>query len=182
MIDFAFIGELEGRTLSGYVPEGRQSGVTIATGCDLGWLAERVRARMPDLCSVRFAPYRGRIGAEARAFLAAHPLTISAADADRVDQVTFDDDVAAISSAFRGAAHASFLSLPDRAQTVIASVGFQYGSLSRKCPHFWARTVARDYAGMVATLRDFGDAYPTRRCREARYLEALLASAPPVIA
>jgi hypothetical protein len=177
MIDFAFIGELEGRRLQGYVPEGGHSGVTIATGCDLGWLTEHALARMPDLCSVRFAPYHGRIGADAREYLAAHPLAISSADANRVDQVTFDDDITAIAQAFRCAAHTSFISLPDRAQTVIASVGFQYGNLARKCPHFWARAVARDYTGMVATLRDFGDAYPTRRHKEADYLAVLFTPA-----
>lgn len=171
MIDWAWVGGLEGRSLAGYVPDSGRSGVTIATGCDLAWLTDTELLQMPNLCGTRFRPYRGLTGVTARNFVGAHPITISEADADGVDQVTFAADVATISTAFARDSHTAFSTLPNRAQTVLASVAFQYGNLARKCPHFWAVCVARDYAGMVRVLRDFGDEYSTRRNKEADYLE-----------
>jgi hypothetical protein len=174
MIDWSLIGRLEGRRLEAYVPDSGNSGATIASGCDLAWLSDRERAQMPGLCGLRFAPYVGRVGAEAAAFVKAHPLTISPGDADGVDRVTFGDETATLSSAYTRDSLSSFISLPDRAQTVLASVGFQYGNLRRRTPRFWAFAIARHYAGMVDELRNFGDAWPTRRNAEADYLAAIL--------
>ncbi len=44
---------------------------------------------------------------------------------------------------------------------VIASVAYQYGSLSR---------TNRDWQGALENLRDFGDVYDTRRNKEADLL------------
>jgi hypothetical protein len=181
MIDFAFIGSLEGRSLSGYVPAAElgNSGVTIATGCDLGHLTARALAQFPG--PFRFNPYVHLFGEAAAEFLRAHPLTVSVADADAIDRVMFADDVEFLSALYARESQTGFGALPDRAQTVVASVGFQYGNPRRKCPRFWAAAVKRDWAGMVDVLRSFGDRYPTRRHREAGYLEPLLASAPAAI-
>ncbi|HWY14446.1 MAG TPA: pesticin C-terminus-like muramidase [Rhizomicrobium sp.] len=176
MIEFAFIGSLEGRSLNGYVPDvaAGRSGVTIATGCDLGWATPAEFVQFPDLMQIWFRPYLGLRGSDAAAFLKAHPLSICAADADAIDAVTFADDIATISNAWNRDAVTVWATVPARAQTVIASVGFQYGNLKRKTPHFWAHSIARNWDAMHADLENFGDAFETRRHKEANYLAPLL--------
>lgn len=184
MIDWSFIGGLEGRRLDGYVPRDESgvplahSGVTIATGCDLGWATPRELRQFPDAVQARVRPYLGRFGSDAAAFVAAHPLAVSPPEADAIDRATFADETNLLVSAYARHALRSFVSLPDRAQTVIASVAFQYGVLARKTPHFWAAACARDYESMHAILKDFGDDYPTRRHAEADYLAPLCLGAP----
>lgn len=56
-----------------------------------------------------------------------------------------------------------FYKLPTEAQTVIASVAFQYGNLATSAPKFWAEATSKDWSGAISELRDFGDVYNTRR-------------------
>lgn len=68
-----------------------------------------------------------------------------------------------------------FSRLPSEAQTVIASVSFQYGvNLDLRAPRFWRAVASQDWAAAVAELRRFGDAYPTRRRREADLLTRIV--------
>lgn len=69
-----------------------------------------------------------------------------------------------------------FKDLPAQAQTVIASVSYQYGTLSTKAPKFWAEVIVQDWEAAIKILNKFGDKYPTRRKKEA----ALLKGAVPV--
>lgn len=181
MIDWAFIGSLEGRQLQGYVPRNADgsvvghSGVTIATGCDLGWLTPRERLAMPNLCPGRFAPYYGITGEAAAEFLKAHPISISAVDADGVDAVMDEDILSPLRSFYVRDSAVAFTSLPDRAETVIFSFAYQHGPhFKLKYPHYWALCIARDYKGMYDCLMNFGDVYPTRRHKEAAYLLPIL--------
>ncbi|HLY04289.1 MAG TPA: pesticin C-terminus-like muramidase [Rhizomicrobium sp.] len=178
MIDWNFIRSLENAhgvdALKGYVPNSGKSGVTIATGCDLGWITPRAMAQLPITLQAALKPYIGAVGQVAEAVLARAPLTISEPDADAIDRVTFGDDTAAISSAYTRDSGTSFLSLPDRAQTVICSLAFQYGTnLARRTPRFWHFVCVRDWNETVDDLRHFGDAYDTRHNREADYLAPL---------
>ena len=66
-----------------------------------------------------------------------------------------------------------FFDLPGQAQTVIASVSFQYGDLSVRSPKFWKWVATQDWPEATQILRNFGDGYPTRRMLEARLLEEL---------
>lgn len=187
MIDWRFIGELEGQgALTGYVPTDAagnvlgHSGVTVATGVDLGQMTaiELPRLHLPDALRAKVLPYIGVQGAGALALLAARPLTISQAESDMLDAADRATEIEALELAWLRAVPRDapfFNMLPDACQTVIASVAFQYGpALRRRCPRFWGRATALDWAGAIAELRDFGDAYPTRRHREADYLEAWL--------
>ncbi len=63
-----------------------------------------------------------------------------------------------------------FKDLTNEQMTVILSVAFQYGDLSKKTPNFWRQVVAGDWAGAKQNLRNFGDDYSTRRNKEADLL------------
>lgn len=190
-IDWAFIGRLEGAgRRDGYVPRdaaGRvegQSGVTIATGFDIGQHDQRELDALfgagSDLARA-FAPYAELRRAAAVEALERRPLMLTAEQVVRVDRVVKARKATALARAYDAAVAArrdrrlaTFRALPREAQTVVASVAFQYGTdLARAAPTFWRHAVAQDWAAVERELRAFGDRYPTRRRREADYLAPL---------
>jgi GH24 family phage-related lysozyme (muramidase) len=68
----------------------------------------------------------------------------------------------------------SFSQLPPEAQTVIASVSFQYGDLATRTPTFWGHVTNERWQKAVDELRNFGDRYPTRRGKEADLLQGAI--------
>ena len=190
-IDWAFIARQEGAAITeGYVPRANdgtvagQSGVTIATGFDLGQhdraYLDRVLSGHADIIRL-LAPYLGLKRSRAVAALAATPLTITDAQAQIIDRAVKTDKANALVPIYDNAvtvlrkpALLRFTALPREAQTVIMSVAFQYGNLPTRTPRFWRIVVRQDWQAAVAELRAFGDAYGQRRQREARYLSALL--------
>jgi GH24 family phage-related lysozyme (muramidase) len=174
-IDWAFIGTLEGEAITrGYVPSDK-SGVTIATGVDLGQKA------MPELLALglgaaltdKLKPYLGLKGDGARGKLNSAPLTLSAAEVAQLDQAMRARFVAALVAAFNFASQTGFDALKPAQQTVIASVAYQYGTgLDQRTPNFWRQVTTGDWPGAIANLRNFGDDYSTRRNKEANYLAA----------
>jgi hypothetical protein len=67
-----------------------------------------------------------------------------------------------------------FQDLPPEVQTVIASVGYQYGTPHIKTPDFWGFVTSQDWDSAIAELWDFRDNHRLRREDEAKYLEAAL--------
>lgn len=67
-----------------------------------------------------------------------------------------------------------FESLPKEAQTVIASVEYQYGSLKVSTPALWEKVVNQEWQDAYENLLGFGDACITRRRKEAEYLKGIL--------
>lgn len=174
-IDWAFIGEREGYSLTGYVPEPEtsESGVTIAAGVDLGQRSAAAIDAMaiPEALKAKLKPYAGLKKQAAVDYLAAHPLTVTKAEADAIEQVVRKRTVDELIANYDGASAVKFAALPDAAQTVIASVAFQYGHLATAAPKFWGLVTKQDWPGVIKELRDFGDIYPSRRKKEAAYLE-----------
>ena len=174
MIDWEFIATLEGERLTGYVPDptGSSSGVTIGTGVDLGNITQAELDMLPPGLKAVLAAYKGVRGPAAVALLAQHPLTLSAADVGTLDRVAEDSDTQPLRAAFYKATSKHFdTDLADAAQTVAASVTYQYGSLAVHCPHFWKAVCDINYQSMWENLRNFGDRYQVRRWREAAYLK-----------
>lgn len=192
-INWRFISELEGgQQLRGYVPmgggTGHRSGVTIATGFDIGQYSQpQLRSmfgqgELLDLLS----PYAGLRLQRAVQALNDQPLTVTRAQADRIDRVAkaevlrfliqrYDQEVASKRSSVHGSGLVDFVELPDEAATIIASVAFQYGpGLAQATPRFWDQITSQDWEAARANLLAFGDAYPTRRRREANYLAPLV--------
>ncbi len=184
-IDWDFIAAREGgRQLEGYVPmpDTSRSGVTIATGCDIGQrrVADIDALDIPAGLKERLKPYCGLRRQAAVTALAARPLTITASEAAALDQAVKTGESAALRAAYDAATDRTgprFAQLPGAVQTAIASVAFQYGTnLAVRTPRFWAAVTAQDWAAAVSELRDFGDDYASRRNLEADLLDDYLAA------
>lgn len=183
LIDYAFLSAREGgRKLDGYVPNPRRSasGVTIATGFDLGQRrrSELVALGLPHRLVQQLEPYLGAKRRDATKLLAEKPLRISAGDALLIDRAFKHRFVIQLASNY-GASHLNakriaFFDLPAEAQTVTASVAFQYGDLSIAAPRFWRAVCEQDWRSAVAELRNFGDDYHSRRHLEADLLGAIV--------
>jgi hypothetical protein len=171
-IDWDFIGKLEGkRKLKGYVPDAKNSdsGVTIATGFDLGARKLSDLAGLPqDIIDV-LTPYLGIKGAEAAE--KARNLKIDDSQAKVIDEFSHKESYDRLSSKWEAATGSSFSELPEHEATVIASVAFQYGDLASRTPNFWKQVTSGDWDGAVSNLRNFGDRYETRRKKEAEYFQ-----------
>lgn len=179
LIDYSFLSAREGGTrLDGYVPApaDSKSGVTIATGFDLG---QRNRADLgalglPLSLVDKLAPYVGITRFDAKRLLEKTPLRISLLEARLIDNVVKHDHLVKLVARYAASSHntrkVDFFSLPAEAQTVIASLSFQYGTLSVKAPRIWKMVSSQDWSAAVRELRNFEDLYPTRRHLEADLL------------
>jgi len=188
-IDWTFISQLEGgQKLDGYYPGKVGSGVTVATGVDIGQrnLFELNRLNMsPDL-KKKLEPYLGVKGDAARRLLVERPLKISKMDADQLDQnikrdvlITFerlyDQEIMRRSGLIR------LSQLPREIQTVIVSVVWQYGPNLKDptvAPKYWKHITEQDWHAAEKELMNFGDEYTTRRQKEGRYLKQWLDRQP----
>jgi len=172
-INWKFIGGLEGRTLHGYVPDAAKShsGVTIASGFDIGAVTDEAWPELPPWAQQAFAHYRHLHGMAALGTVHAAPLMITEEQADQLDAISAAQTEASLEHHYKQDANADFDELPEAVQTVLASVTFQYGTPWVRCPKFWGCAIKQDYEGMIAQLNNFGDAYSTRRKAEAEYLE-----------
>lgn len=181
-IDWDFIARLEGRRLKGYVPS-KSSGVTVATGVDLGQRAARDIARfdLPEALTAKLSPYAGATGPAAEALLRRRPLRLTRAEASALDRAVRADILGKLRANYNAARRrlglaGRFADIIPAARTVIASVAFQYGpGLGRRTPKFWACVTTEDWPGTIAELRAFGDRYPTRRNKEADLLASAIA-------
>jgi GH24 family phage-related lysozyme (muramidase) len=180
-IDYTFLSELEGGSKTeGYVPASNvsKSGVTIATGFDLGQRSESdlTGLSLSAELTTKLKPYLGKKAKEAQAALTAAPLTISSEEAESIDKAVKKQHIESVKLKYSSAAEnkKKFADLPAEAQTVIASVSFQYGtSLDVRAPKFWKAAKAQDWKECAKVLKNFGDAYPTRRKKEAALLEKI---------
>lgn len=175
MIDWDFIAEQEGNTLEGYVPDPAHShsGVTVASGVDIGQMTHAELTGFTPQLMAKLLPYVGLKGEPAVEALKAQPLTITADEATALNQHARQDTLNDLRHAYLMSTKGrSFDTLPDPVQTVVASVTFQYGSPWSRTPHFWGYVTSYNYAAMVADLKHFGDKYQPRHDREAAYLQA----------
>ena len=204
--DWEFIHKLEGTRTLAYVPLVKgttkpigNSGVTIATGFDLGQWSERdfnqLEIHPPerkDRLKELFRPFFGATKETAIARL--HEVTLR-----RGHTVISDDDAHAIDMALRKHFHhgiraayerdridtsLSFDDLPGEAQTVLVSVAFNRGlNLRGARPEFWKLVVGQDWPAAARHLRDWGKEYEARgllglknrRDKEATLLERIAA-------
>ena len=178
-IDWDFISEREGggRT-EGYVPdpEGSQSGVTIATGFDLGARnrGDLERLGLSEDLIEKLEPYLGRKKSGAVDFIENNPLTITYEQVRTIDRLVKASAMEKLERLYNNTSDIDFRALPPEAQTVIASVAFQYGNLETRTPNFWRQVTQQDWLAAYRNLRNFGDDYRSRRNLEADYLEPLV--------
>jgi GH24 family phage-related lysozyme (muramidase) len=180
-LDHGFLAEVEGARRSVYVPadpSGRvlgRSGPTVGVGVDLGGkdAAFLQRLGLSPVLTGRLAPYLGRRGAAAAAYVEQNPLTLSKAELDALNAAVQRDAFRRLAARFDAESIVGpFRALPRGAQTAIASLYFQYGwcAPERATPVFWRQITTGDWRGAWRNLQDFGDAYPTRRRKEAALL------------
>lgn len=176
-VNFGFISGLEGGpTLTGYVPdpEHSNSGVTIATGFDIGQRSRYELIKMfPAGSSLvnKLSPYCGQKKHDALKVLNVGPLEVTTDEADLIDLCVKSQLLEQLQHRYNRSSDVLFDELNEHVQTVIASVAFQYGNLATRCPAFWQTAITQDWQAMDAELCNFGDRYPTRRKREADYLK-----------
>lgn len=181
-IDWQFIGELEGSRTKGYVPDAgaSNSGVTIASGLDIG---QRDRAGLealglPREIVVKLAPYCGKRGSDAVALLAKKPLEIMSSEESVINKLVHAHFTEQLIGDYDGASKLRLEEIPREAQTVIASIQFQYGSIKKKQRKFWSHVVVQDWRGAIDELGKFGQRYKTRRCKEQERLREIFRLSP----
>lgn len=184
-IDYELLASFEGDCkLEGYVPDPDKSasGVTVATGFDLGARNAYDMERLGihgDLLK-KLKPYLGLQGNAALEMLQTTPLEINDSECLFINSAVKAHFTALLVARYNsaiGSGMLSFDSLPRQAQTVIASVSYQYGlNLNVKTPKFWNAVTTQDWPSTVEILENFGDRYKTRRGREAELLKQIVST------
>ena len=183
-IDWNFISDREGGSRKkGYIPMSNgevldSSGVTIATGFDIGQYSENdlIKLGLPeDLINV-LAPYCLACGIDAEEAMEIHGAPeITDTEAFVLDQASHARTVELLKKKYNDVAQCCFEALHPQIQTAIASVAFQYGTgLNRRTPMFWKQITEHDWEGAISNLNNFGDKYPTRRKLEAKLIESCM--------
>lgn len=184
-IDHKFIAKQEAYKLDMYVPKRKdgtvigKSGATIVNGLDLGQrthLNDLKAQGLSNELAAKLTPYLGLKKEAAANYVKAHPLSLSAAEGKQLAQaVTRTYDKLAMDSFNKGKPATKFSDLPQAAQTVIASVNHQYGSLGGKATKaFYDAAKKNDWKGAAQALRNMGASeYTARRNDEANLLANL---------
>ena len=192
-IDWTFISEREGGCkLDGYVPAAAESksGVTVATGVDLGARSEAdIESLTIDAeLKKKLKPYAGKQKTDAQDALKATPLKLTDTEAKSLDEavkkplidaLVEDYDKAVDAANKDGCKRVHFKQLPANVQTAVASTSFQYGSLSTATPNYWKQVTEQRWQDASDNLKKFGDAYPTRRKLEAGLIDGSVKAAAP---
>ncbi len=155
------------------------SGVTIATGCDLG------QTDIPTLegyglssnLASKLSPYIGLKKARAINKLAERPLIISTEEAAEIDHCVHAGYLRRyVQPAYNRASAVPFEDLPEQAQAVVFSVCFQKGcgGVRRDWPKLWRFLTTQDWTCAVNELENGFSQYKLRRRIEARILRELL--------
>ena len=176
-IDWSLIEKLEGNEVFGHQPTAN-SGVTIGSGFDLKEKTESSLKDMgfdPDLID-KLKPYLGLTGDEAAAVVndKERNLVLSPEETSRLNKLSKKHYTEDIKNQYEEGTGKKFWKLSPEQQTIVMSVGYQYGNLKTETPNFWKGVINDDWDGVVNELNNFGDEHDTRREEEAKYLSASL--------
>ena len=187
-INWDKISEWEGgRKLEGYVPEKdgkaiERSGVTIATGIDLGDKNRKFfeRLNVPKNIIDKLAPYFGLKGEAAKKV--ATNLILPDNEAKQLDEIVKPYYAKSVAKTYEQFSQGKkFTDLDKGQQTVLTSVGFQHGSSFVKRDKktrmdFIKQAGSGDWNAVYNNLMNFGDMYGPRREQEAAYLREEMAA------
>lgn len=172
-VDWDFISTQENaaKDLNAVVPAAKtsQSGVTVASGFDLGARTVEDLKDLPKALQKKLAPYVGLKKEQAVEFLKAHPLVITAEEYEVIDRKVHREVENKLARQWEEATGTLFSSLPKGKSTVLASLATQYGDLPAKTPTAWGYATTGDWKGFATELQDFKDDYGSRRLRENDY-------------
>ncbi len=166
-VDWVFISGQEGwQLLDGYVLDPKaypNSGVTIATGFDLGCRNEEDldNLRLSEKLKSKFKDYLGKKGPDAHRIFnenksSGNKLSVSEPEANEIDCAVANDILNKLEKNYDSASGIKFKDLLPSAQTVIASVAFQYGeNIDEKAPRFWKHVTNQDWNEAIEELKNF---------------------------
>lgn len=154
------------------------SGVTIATGCDLGQTdVPTLRAYgLSDAVVNSLIPYIGLKTSRAIAKLAQLPLSVSPDAAAEIDFCVHHGYLERyVRPAYEKAASVDFDNLPEQAQAVIFSCCFQKGcgGVRRDWPKLWGYLTCQDWSSAAHELLHGFRQYAGRRRIEGELLEEI---------
>jgi len=169
-VDFNFIEDREGFEIIGKVPdaENSKSGITIASGFDLGARKLSDLNGLPKEIINKLKPFLNLKGNEAVS--KAKELKITKEEGRIINQFAKKQAITRIRKLWKKTTGESFDSLTTEQATVVASVAFQYGNLETATPNFWKYVTSNEWQKAYDELMDFGDRYTTRRKEEAKLL------------
>ena len=169
-INWTFIGSLEGDSIYGSVPT-ENSGVTVGMGFDLKEKTPESLSKMGFSQALidKLSPYTGMSGSNAKAFIKKQPLILTHDEKVFLNERSKAKYTADIINQYERFTGRVFSDLNSKQQTVIASIGYQYGSFKRT-PKFLEYLKNNDWNGVSKELLNFGDDFKTRRETEERYL------------
>lgn len=166
---FNVLKQFEGNVYNAYVPPVGQSGVTIGIGVDLGHM-NFARSLESNTLREKIAPYYGKFRDAALDELDKRPLMLRKEEVDYLSFLAIETHLEELKRWYNEASLVPFSMLTDNQKAVMMSVKYQYGNVRRRTPKFWGFCVSRDWHGAYSELMNFGDAFPTRRRREAALL------------
>lgn len=184
-VDWTFLERQEGRrVLKGYVPQRSgevigKSGVTVATGVDIG---QRTREQiatldLPDALKSKLYPYAGLRREAALKALAEKPLSITEDEAKALDEQVIRKDVRLMAHYYNQRAIEAFDRIPWQVQTVLASLAINFGpALHVALPQTFAHACRGDWRAVQGRLENFPGKDPeldARRKREAELMSTL---------
>ena len=154
------------------------SGVTIATGVDLGQTdAITLREYGVDVELIdELSPYIGLKKDDAIRKLSQMPLRINPGDAEHLDHCVHNGYLRRyVRPAYNKASSVSFDDLPLQAQAVVFSCCYQKGcgGVRRDWPKLWSYLTSQDWAAASRELKNGFKQYKLRRSVEGKLLEAL---------
>lgn len=182
-IDFTFLRKEEGRVRIGYVPTDKngvigKSGVTVASGVDLGQRTpEQIKAL--DLSTElknKLIPYAAKRMGEATKYLAQNPLVLTWEEIDELDCSIIGKDIGFTVAIYDKDSKVKFDSIPWQAQTVLASLCWNFGPNLRRLPTTWNLAVTQQWGELAKLLDNFPGKQAQltkRRQREAALLKTI---------
>lgn len=183
-----FLEEVEGgQILEGYsLNEGefKNSGVTVATGVDLGnrSVEELRQLGISEDLVIKLSPHIGKKGDRAKQSLKNYPLNLTQEEADLLDQKIKGQVKKAIAGNYKNSTGVDLEGLPEEARTVINSLAYNFGAnLEGKLPTAWKHIVKGDWLGLQKFLQTTKWKQPKlkdRRMKEAMLLEPLIPRLP----
>jgi len=171
-IDWSYIKEQEGFETTGYVPKNNDgsamghSGVTVASGFDLGSRTPESLKGLPTAIITKLKPFLGLKGDTA--INKAAQLQLSNEEANIIDEWAKKDTVEALDKAWEQATGSSFKLLPKNKATPIADLVFNHGLEATKGYNFWKQVTSDDWKAAEKNLRNFGEANASLQARRTR--------------
>ena len=193
LIDFDFIKDREGFETKGYVPdpEGSQSGVTIASGFDLGQKNLNDLKGLPDHIIAKLKPFLGfklkskygkndisnqvaKLGFNSLEDYAAS-LKITEDEARIINNFAKTTETEKLIKRWNKDSKIPFKDLTKQQATVVASVAYQHGLGATTGYNFWKQTTGGDWGSAFKNLLDWDSTgedsrYQPRKEEEAKYL------------